>query len=143
MFDSLAAEQFAERGEIRISSQDGLVIVRDELRFQQGSRALAAEDWEEAVSCVRRDLDEPWTEERFEEALLPFLADYRQLLFTAEARQANWTRIEAAGPRVWEVTQVLQDPEGDNLWCLEGVVDLSDREDKLEGPLVHLRRVGT
>jgi hypothetical protein len=115
--------------------------IRAELH--QLTRALSAEDWEEAVSCVHHNPEDPWTAARFESALLPFLAEYRQLLFTAESRQAHWTRVESTGPRIWEVSQVLQDPEGDNLWCLQGVVDLSLRADKLEGPLIHLRTIGT
>jgi hypothetical protein len=72
----------------------------------------------------------------------PYFADYDEILFTPEARQAHWTRIDRDAPRLWRVRQTLLDPEGDNLWHLEGVVDLSPGT-SLEGPLVSLRRLGT
>ena len=57
------------------------------------------------------------------------------------ARLAHRTRIAAAGPRRWQVAQVLVDPAGDELWALHGEVDLS-REKDPEGPLVRLLRIG-
>jgi hypothetical protein len=40
------------------------------------------------------------------------------------------------------VVQVLLDPEDDNMWALEGQVDLSD-DANVEGPLVVVTRIGT
>jgi len=127
--------------------------VRSEL-FQL-VRALSKQDWEEASRCVARppggpeaeDLSEAqrrwaWTPERFEEALAPFLEEYEKVLFTPQARQAHWTQIHETGDRTWGVTQVLLDPEGDNLWHLAGEIDLTD-PGSAEGPLVRLREVGT
>jgi len=39
------------------------------------------------------------------------------------------------------VFQTLVDPEGDELWAIEGVVDLARQRDP-EGPLVQVRRIG-
>lgn len=114
--------------------------VRAELH--QLVRALAAGDWEAAAAGVRQDSDDPWIEERFEEAMAPFLAEYERLLFTGEARLADKTTIDSTGRRRWQVTQVLVDPEGDNLWHLAGEVDLSEGQ-VAEGPLVRLRSIGT
>ena len=61
--------------------------------------------------------------------------------FTPAARLAHRTRFAAAGPRRWQVAQVLVDPAGDELWALHGEVDLS-REKDPEGPLVRLLRIG-
>ncbi len=105
-------------------------------------RDLAAGDWEAAAAAVRQDPADPWDAERLEAALAPFLETYERLLFTPEARLAQHTRIDERGPRRWEVTQVLLDPEGDNLWHLAGVVDLGAGQ-PLEGPLVRLVRIGT
>ncbi|MEM7479875.1 MAG: DUF3516 domain-containing protein [Acidobacteriota bacterium] len=105
-------------------------------------RALSQEDWEAAAGCVKSaDPEEPWTAERFEETLAFFLADYEEILFTPDARQAHWTRIEAEGPRRWKVEHTLIDPEGDNFWHLAGEVDLRD-EESLDGPLIRLVRIG-
>jgi superfamily II RNA helicase len=107
-------------------------------------RSLAAGDWEEAAGQLRHDPEAPegvWDAERLEEALVPFLEEYGQIVFTPEARQAHRTVIEQSEPRIWQVSQVLLDPEGDNLWHLDGEVDLTAGR-PLEGPLVRLRRVG-
>jgi hypothetical protein len=113
-------------------------------------RALSRQDWEEAASCVARPAAgaavagerlEVWDAERFEAALAPYFEEYGELLFTPEARHSQWTRIVPTGERTWEVTQVLLDPEGDNLWHLAGTIDLTDTRG-IEGPLLRLREVG-
>jgi len=107
-------------------------------------RALAKRRHDDAVACVRPppEPEEAWTAERFEEALAPFYEQYDRILFNHEARQADKTRIEKVGPSLWRVTQVLVDPAGDNLWHLDGVVDLGKGQ-SLESPLFQLRRIGT
>jgi len=110
--------------------------VRAELH--QLVRALARSDWEDAAASVRQPADDPWPPERFEQALAPFVAEYEELLFTPEARQAHWSRIDEAGSRRWQVRQTLLDPAGDNFWHLEGIIDLTG-EDAFEGPLVTVR----
>ena len=124
-------------------------ISRDERRFRARIRselhllvaALAASDWEEAARVVRQDEADPWTAERFEAALRPFLEDYERLLFDHSARLAQRTRIEPLGPHRWRVGQVLRDPEGDDLWGIEGVVDLRGDSDP-PGPMVQVLHIG-
>jgi hypothetical protein len=96
---------------------------------------------------VRADADDPWTAERLEAALAPFVERYGELpAFTPEARQAHRTRIdkdpaEAGGGRRWRVRHTLVDPEGEDFWAVEGVVDLAS-PDAFEGPLITLRAIG-
>ncbi|MEM7051521.1 MAG: DUF3516 domain-containing protein [Acidobacteriota bacterium] len=105
-------------------------------------RALAQQDWETAAGCVRAaDGQEPWTAERFEDTLAPFLDEYEEVLFTPPARQAHWTRIEALGPRQWQVQHTLLDPADDNFWHLTGKVDLR-QDGSWEGPLLRLESIG-
>ncbi len=107
--------------------------------------ALAARDWEAAAAAVRSDPADPegpWTPARLEAAMAPFFAAHGELLFDARARLADATRIVADGPLRWRVTQVLHDPADENLWCLEGEIDLG-REDAFDDPLVTLLRIGT
>jgi hypothetical protein len=40
------------------------------------------------------------------------------------------------------VVQVLLDSSDENLWCVEGKVDLSD-DANVEGPLITVTRIGT
>lgn len=103
--------------------------------------ALAGRDWEEAAASIRQDAEEPWTDERFEQALAPFFEEYEELLFTADARRHQWTRIRATGERSWDVQQTILDPAGDNLWAIHGSIDLRD-PDALDGPLIRLERIG-
>ncbi|HUP22176.1 MAG TPA: DUF3516 domain-containing protein [Thermoanaerobaculia bacterium] len=115
--------------------------VRAELHYLV--RSLAHHDWEEAVASVRQvEGAEPWTEDRFQTALAPFFAEHTELDFSGRARGADLTRIDVVQPRVWRVRQTLVDPEGDNLWSLEGTIDLR-RGKSLESPLFQLERIGT
>jgi superfamily II RNA helicase len=103
--------------------------------------ALADADYEEAAACVRKHEDDPWDAARLEEALAPYLAEHACVVFEPRARQAHYTVIKPTGPKQWDVSQVLCDPDGDDDWCLEGEIDL--REGIPDGPLVRLRRIGT
>jgi superfamily II RNA helicase len=105
-------------------------------------RALAAGEYEEASRWVRPDPDEPWDGARLERALAPFFEEYPAIVFTPEARRPRRTLLKKTGPRTWDVSQVLLDPEGDDLWAVHGEIDLSGERDP-EGPLLRLRRIGT
>jgi len=107
-------------------------------------RALAAKEWEEAVASVQQDPEGPggtWDEERFEAAMAPFVAEYGELVFTPEARRHQWTEIRSTGDRTWEVAQTLLDSQGDNLWAVQGTIDLRNPL-TIDGPLVRLTRIG-
>ncbi len=141
------AEREEDRRELRVKELLGNPMafgarVRAELHLLL--RALANRDWEEAAASTLPAADDPegpWTPERFEAALAPFFAEYGELSFTADARRHQWTTIKKTGNRTWEVAQTLLDPEGDNLWAARGTIDLTDPS-VLEGPLVHLERIG-
>jgi hypothetical protein len=103
-------------------------------------RALAEKEWEDASAAVLQDPDDPWTPERFEESMKPFYEEYGELVFTPEARRHQHTHIREVDERVWEVAQTILDPQGDNLWAVQGIVDLRD-PDVMDGPLVKVSRV--
>jgi len=107
-------------------------------------RALSSRDWEEAATLVKQDPDDPeglWDAERFDKALAPFFAEYGELPFTPEARRHQYTQILPTGDRTWSVTQTLLDPQGDNLWAIQGTIDLRS-PDEAEGPIVRVGRIG-
>jgi len=104
-------------------------------------RALAEKEWEDAAAAVLQEPDDPWTPERFEESMKPFYEEYGELVFTPEARRHQHTHIREVDERVWEVAQTILDPQGDNLWAVQGIVDLRD-PDVMDGPLVKVARVG-
>ena len=91
-------------------------------------RALARKDWEEAAERVyadagrtplgRRRASRPrWRRSSTSTA---------SCSSGAEARLHHLTRLRAAGPRRWEVTQTLLDPKGDNTWAIFAEIDLTD-----------------
>ena len=109
-------------------------------------RAIAQQDWAEAETCVRSEVDdEPWTADRLTEAMAPFFEEYGELVFTPAARQAHLTHLDEKGGERWEVRHSLLDPEGDLLWGVEGVVDvgaLRRGERTASEPVLELRRIG-
>jgi superfamily II RNA helicase len=116
--------------------------VRAELH--QLVRVLSERDYDEAAQSVWQGPPESeyhWPAERFAEALAPFFGEYGELVFNHEARKSQHTRLKQTGPRTWEASQVLVDPEGDNFWYVDALVDLSDPEG-FEGPLLRIRRIG-
>ncbi len=143
-----AAERRPSRDELRaweLLHDPRAFNARVRAELHQIVRALSRADWEDAAGSVRPDPEDPWTAERFEPALGPFVERFGQPpAFTPEARQAHHTRIDKLpeeGPRRWRVRQTLIDPEGENFWHLEGVIDLA-ADDAFEGPLVTLRSIG-
>jgi superfamily II RNA helicase len=103
--------------------------------------AAARGDWEEAAEFARGAEGGPLDAGDLERALAPFLAEHGRILVTPEARRAHHTRIAKREPRVFEVSQVLLDPAGENLWAIHGEVDLKTERDP-QGPLVRIYRVG-
>jgi superfamily II RNA helicase len=114
--------------------------VRSEMR--ELVRALSEQDYEEAARCVRQDPDDPWGADRFAEALAPFHDEYERILFDPDARQAHRTAIRQTAPRIWEVQQVLADPQGDDIWSLQGEIDLRGEVSE-DHPLVRVRAIAT
>jgi len=112
--------------------------VRAELH--QLVRALAAGDFEEATLCVLQDPNDPWNADRFEAALSPFLEEYERVRFDPAARQSHLTLFRKRGPRRWDVHQVLIDDRDDNLWNIEGEVNLEAEVDP-GLPLVRMRGI--
>lgn len=117
--------------------------VRAELH--QLVRDLAEHDYEGAAFSVWQDPDNPeenWSPDDFQEAMASFYDEHERIVFNHDARRADRTNIRSVGTKLWEVAQVLVDPEGENLWHIEGEIDLSDGTVP-EGPLIRLRRIGT
>jgi hypothetical protein len=120
-------------------------------------RALSRKEWEDAAELVHPGSGEAapeggagadpedavrWEAERFEASLAPFFAEHAELLAGPEARRHEWTLLRPSGPRRWEVTQTLLDPEGDNDWALFAEIDLRD-ESAPDGPILRLRAIGS
>ena len=105
-------------------------------------QALARGDYPEALLHLRANSDpeDQWTPERLEAQLAPFLVAYDRVVFDHRARNASLTRMEADGPSRWRIIQVLCDPEADDMWFVEGNVELGPEADP-PGPLMRLERI--
>ncbi|MEE9606919.1 MAG: DUF3516 domain-containing protein [Myxococcota bacterium] len=125
-----------------LALHEKILAARVRAELHELLRALAAGDYAAAAAWVRQAADDPWDAGRFERALAPFLAEYGQIVFTPDARRADRTHLKRSGQRRWDVYQTLVDPAGDELWALEGEVDLEGEKDPAD-PLVRLRRIGS
>ncbi|MCI0571097.1 MAG: DUF3516 domain-containing protein [Myxococcaceae bacterium] len=104
-------------------------------------KMLAEKRWEEAAAGVR-DPEGRWTPSAVEAALEPYFAEHPSIDTTPRFRRPQHTVMTPEGARRWRVRQKLLDPEGDEDWMVEAVVDLSG-EGSEEGPLIQLERIGT
>jgi superfamily II RNA helicase len=140
--DSHAAHRMLVADELIHDSRALAARLRAELH--QLVRALARQDWEEAVQCVRPQDPESgteWDAERFEAELAPYFAEHSEIVFDHRARLADKTQINRIGELRWRAVQILVDPADENLWCIETEVDLS-KVDTLDGPLIAMQRIG-
>jgi hypothetical protein len=136
------AAESSEPVPLDLAQQPRLLAARIRTELHSVVRALSVGDYEAATQSVRQDASDPWTADRFADALAPYLSEYKRVLFGPQARQAHCTRIEPQAPRRWRVYQTIVDPVGDGLWAIEGEVDLTDERDPM-GPLVRVLRIGS
>jgi hypothetical protein len=106
--------------------------------------ALSRRDWEEAAACIRTEPEGASaisSADDFSLALEPFFEAYDALRFDHQARLAEHCQITDTGDHTWRVLQVVLDPADDNLWYIEGAVDLRDGA-SVAGPLIVVTRIG-
>jgi superfamily II DNA/RNA helicase len=154
-WESLVHPELRFQGEDAHVSHKRLVadeLIKDPKRLSSRVRAelhafvaaLSRKDWEEAALAVRQTADgaeDGWTADRFEAALAPFFERFDALVFDHRSRLADKTTLSRTGEVTWTAVQVLCDPEGEDLWCIEATVDLGDVK-TLEGPIIAVERIG-
>jgi hypothetical protein len=104
-------------------------------------KALADRSYEDACDCVRSAEDDAWTDKRFEAAMRPYFEEHAYIDLSPRARHTQNTILSDAGDRRWQVLQKVIDPEGNDDWVVEGLVDLNVIVDESE-PLIALVRIG-
>jgi hypothetical protein len=82
-----------------------------------------------------------FTVQFLDETMAPYWAAHPTIDTTPKARQPVLTHLTPDGQRRWLVRHDLLDETGERDWYLEGVIDLSGRDD-VEGLLLELRHVG-
>jgi superfamily II RNA helicase len=134
------ARVVAVRRALALADDPRALAARVRAELHRLVRALATRDYETAARLVPGSA-EPWSAERFAQAMAPYWAVHETLLATPAARRPSLTRLDELGPRRWRAQQTLLDPEGDEDWSLDCIVDLAD--DRPEGaPLLDLQRIG-
>ena len=71
-------------------------------------------------------------------ALDAYFDEYDDIDSGPAARGPEFFRLGDTTSRVWEVRQIIKDPEGDNSFQVFGVVDLDDSDKAGEVRLSHL-----
>jgi hypothetical protein len=105
-------------------------------------QALARREWDDAALCTYQSDANGWSAGRLEEATAPLFAEHRGIDVTPHARASHNTLIEPTGSRTWRVVQKLIALDGDDLWMIEGRIDLTSPREA-DVPLVSLERIGT
>ncbi len=107
--------------------------------------ALSRRDWDEAAVTVRQppvDDESAWPPDRFASALEPYHERFEHVVFDHRSRLSDKTTITPTGQGRWSATQVLCDPESEDLWFIAATVDLNDVE-SLDGPIIAIESIGT
>jgi superfamily II RNA helicase len=82
-----------------------------------------------------------WDDERWREVVEAYFADHDEVRTGADARGPALLVWDKAGPRLWKVRQILDDPAGDHDWGLDVEVDL-DASDEEGVPVITLVGAG-
>ena len=88
------------------------------------------------------DDESGWPPDRFASSLAPYFERFDHVVFDHQSRLSDKTTITPSGQGLWNVSQILCDPKGEDLWCIEGTVDLNDVQ-SLDGPIIGVERIGT
>jgi superfamily II RNA helicase len=116
----------ADRVDITRDARGFQVLVRN--RLFSLLKALSRREWDTASSLLDSDA-EPWTAQRYENALAPFYAEHSAIRLDPPARAPANTRIVAQEGEIWRIEQTICDPEGDNEFFLLCRLDLTRSRD--------------
>ena len=115
-----------------------LVMVRNAL-----FRRVQAAAYERYDELAQLDGPHGFGEQMWRDALAGYYTDYDEIETTGDARSAALVSLDKSpeGEGYWRFRQVLQDPEGDRDWRIEGTIDLDASEEEGE-PVIRVERVG-
>jgi superfamily II RNA helicase len=103
-------------------------------------KSLSVRDYETALTILHQSEENSWTQAALEEAMNAYFAVHTAIDVTPRARLSHNTIVQEEAPRLWNARQKIIDPEGDEDWCLDCVVDLRKPRDET-GPLIELREI--
>ncbi|HEX4702442.1 MAG TPA: DUF3516 domain-containing protein [Pseudonocardiaceae bacterium] len=99
------------------------VLVRNAL-FRRIELA-ARRDW---YALGELDADSGWDAAAWEDALVPYFAEYDEIGADASARGPHLLMIDE-GAEVWTVRQIIDDPAADHDWGISAAVDLVESDE--------------
>ena len=103
---------------------------------------LSRRDFDASALAIRQLEGDEWDAERFALELTPFFEEHETLRFDHQSRLTSRTTLQELAPHQWKVFQVLLDPSDENLWAVEGWIDLRGNTNPI-GPMISLVRIGT
>ncbi|MBG6184495.1 superfamily II RNA helicase [Arthrobacter sp. CAN_A214] len=125
----------AEPASVTSNERAFRVMVRNEM-FQRVR--LFADEQDEGLGAL--DAESGWTADRWAEAMDGYFGDYEDIDDGPQARGPNLLLIEKQ-PGAWKVRQILKDPDGNNDWGINAVIDLAASDDA-GTPVVRIVGVG-
>lgn len=139
--DDIRSDGASETSDITLDKRAFMALVRNEVfRFL---RALAAKDYEEALSLVKaggNESEASWSKDSLAEAMTPFYEDHQRVSTDRMARDPRNLQRKTVGD-MWELTQVIVDPDAHNDWEIQ--FSLSLTASRIEAkPVLMLRKVG-
>lgn len=127
---------------VDISSNRKAFFAQIRAQLHRLNQALAERDYAEALLHMQpvQPGEGSWDEKALEEQMLPYYEEYERVIFDHRSRMPDKTLIKEREPKLWELRHTLMDPQEDQLWYLEALVDLRANSAP-EGPLLQLQRV--
>jgi len=113
--------------------------VRNELHVLL--KALADRDFELGATLIRQTPDHSWTPTELDEAMAAYFEEAAFVDVTPRARQVHNTFLREDQTHRWTAQQKIVDPDGNDDWMLDCVIDLTTPRGADE-PLIELRRIG-
>jgi superfamily II RNA helicase len=124
-------------GEVDITEDERSFTVLVRNTMFQVLRAIARRDWAAAAALL-----EQCPPEELERAFGPFFAEHSAVRLDPTARSPQTTRITKNTAGVWEVVQVVSDPEGHDDWAMSCAIDL-EASARLARPVISFHGAGT
>ncbi|MGV3620587.1 MAG: DUF3516 domain-containing protein, partial [Archangium sp.] len=126
----------APKPRVDLAKNPKALAARVRAELHQLVRLLARKQYEDAAEQLGLE-----SHTELEKWLAPYWEEHQSIDVTPRARQPVLTQLTPEGDRRWIVRHSILDGQGEQDWFIEGVVDLTSRED-VDGALVSVRHIG-
>lgn len=126
----------APKPKVDLAKNPKALAARVRAELHQLVRLLARKQYDDAAEQLGLE-----NGAELEKWLAPYWEENQSIDVTPRARQPVLTQLIPDGDRKWTVRHALMNAQGEQDWYLEGVIDLTDRDD-VDGALVTVRHIG-